>query len=91
MRSLESSTQLTQTLSIMGTPAYMAPEQSDAKKWGVITSATDVYALGVVTYEMLCGRPPFEGETLTVMHAHAYDQPPSPLEFVPDLDRKSVV
>ena len=85
VRSLESSTQLTQTLSVMGTPTYMAPEQSEAKKWGAITSATDVYALGVVAYEMLCGRPPFEGETLTVMHAHAYDQPPSPLEFVLDL------
>ncbi len=85
VRSLESSAQLTQTLSVVGTPTYMAPEQSDAKKWGGITSATDVYALGVVAYEMLCGRPPFEGETLTVMHAHAYDQPPSPLEFVPDL------
>ncbi len=85
VRSLESSAQLTQTLSVMGTPAYMSPEQSDAQKWGDITVATDVYALGVVTYEMLCGRPPFEGGMLTVMHAHAYDQPPSPLEFVPDL------
>jgi hypothetical protein len=86
VRSLEASTQLTKSANdVLGTPAYMAPEQSDAKQWGDITSATDVYALGVVAYEMLCGRPPFEGETLTVMYAHAYDQPPSPLEFVPDL------
>ncbi len=84
-RSLEASPQLTQTLSIMGTPAYMAPEQLDARKRGDITGATDVYALGVVTYEMLCGHPPFEGETLAVMRAHAFDQPPSLLESVPDL------
>ncbi len=85
VRSLESSTQLTRSANMLGTPIYMAPEQIDAKKWGGITSATDVYALGVVAYEMLCGCPPFGGETLTVMHAHAYDQPPSPLKFVPDL------
>lgn len=85
VRSLEASTELTKSGSILGTVAYMAPEQADPKRWGTITPLTDVYALGVVAYEMLTGCVPFEGESLTVLHAHAYEMPPSPLDFIPDL------
>ena len=85
VRSMETSVELTKSGAILGTPAYMAPEQADPKQWGTITPLADVYALGMVAYEMLTGRVPFEGETLTVLHAHAYEVPPSPLEFVPDL------
>jgi len=85
VRSLQASTELTRSGSILGTPAYMAPEQADAKQWGEVTPLTDVYALGVVAYEMLTGHAPFEGETPTVLHAHAYESPPSPLELLPGL------
>jgi serine/threonine-protein kinase len=54
-------TQLTQTGVIMGTPAYMAPEQADGT--GVDTR-TDIYGLGAVLFAALCGRPPFEADTL---------------------------
>jgi len=54
-------TQLTQAGVIMGTPAYMAPEQADGT--GVDLRA-DVYGLGAVLFTALCGRPPFEAETL---------------------------
>jgi serine/threonine protein kinase len=71
-RSVEG-TRLTQSGVMIGTPAYMSPEQVKGQSVG---PAADVYALGVVTYEMLGGRPPFEGETPHVLFAHAYEPPP---------------
>ncbi len=85
VRSLRASTELTQSGSILGTPAYMAPEQADSARWGEVTPLADLYALGVVTYEMLTGHAPFAGETPTVIHAHAYEAPPPPQEVLPEL------
>jgi len=85
VRSMQASTKLTQSGTILGTPAYMAPEQADSKKWGEVTPLADVYALGVIAYEALTGRAPFEGEMPTVLHAQAYEAPPSPQELLPAL------
>jgi serine/threonine protein kinase len=87
VRTLETSTVLTQTVgSILGTPAYLAPEQADPDKWGQVTPLTDVYALGVITYEMLVGRRPFECEGVALINAQANKPPTPPLELAPDLD-----
>ncbi len=65
---------LTQSGVLMGTPAYMAPEQVMGKP---IDSRTDIYALGIILYEMLTGQMPFRADTpFAVMHMHVHDTPP---------------
>ena len=74
----------TRTGSGVGTPAYMAPEQIEG---GAITPATDIYALGVVMYEMLTGRRPFEGETpMAAMVKRLNTAPDSPRVHAANLD-----
>jgi serine/threonine protein kinase len=69
---------VTETQQIMGTPLYMAPEQILEKD--KLTPATDVYGLGVLTYQMITGRLPFASspEVLLVLKRIAYEDPPSP-------------
>jgi formylglycine-generating enzyme required for sulfatase activity len=85
-RSLEQTTHLTRSGATLGTPAYLAPEQAAPEKWGEITPLTDIYALGVMTYELLLGRLPFEGEVHAMLHAHAYEEPVIPLEQATEMD-----
>ena len=72
---LESPTGLTATGMVVGTPIYMAPEQAQGKP---ATPASDRYALAVLAYELLSGKPPFDGESaLALMHQHV--TAPAPL------------
>jgi len=59
-----------------GTPLYMAPEQIDPAQFGEATPATDIYALGVILYQMVAGHPPFAGTLTEVMNAHLVKMPP---------------
>jgi serine/threonine protein kinase len=73
------------TLSLVGTPMYMAPEQVNPGQ--PITRATDLYALGVITFEMLTGQPPFVGDSwYETARMRLMSPPPSPRALVPDLD-----
>ena len=65
--------QLTESGMIMGTPTYMSPEQA---KGEAINGRSDIYSLGVMMYEALTGKPPFQGDTpMTVLVAHIKDIP----------------
>jgi eukaryotic-like serine/threonine-protein kinase len=67
----------------VGTPDYMAPEQLRGERG---TAGADVYAVGIILYEMLCGRTPFDGENVfAVMNQHVSQDPPSILNYNPHL------
>lgn len=73
---------LQQTVTLVGTPEYMAPEQIVEKG---ISPQTDIYQLGVVLFQMLTGRRPFEGSTHSIMTQHLNEPLPSAEMLVPDL------
>jgi serine/threonine-protein kinase len=71
----------TQTGAVVGTPAYMSPEQC----WGrPLTWSADQYALGIVAFEMLTGAPPFNGAAFAVMRGHTEESVPELLPRRPD-------
>jgi TolB-like protein len=75
---------LTVASAVMGSPAYMAPEQVEG---GQITPAADIYALGVVIYEMTVGRVPFEGDSaLSTAVKRLTEDPPPPSQLVEGFD-----
>ncbi len=78
---------LTQSGAILGTPAYMSPEQvsGDLEALG---PASDIYSLGVILYELLIARLPFEGPTAAVLGQIMVSEPPPPSKLRPDLDSR---
>ncbi len=74
---IESDVELTQSGAIMGTPAYMSPEQA-AGRLGAMTLATDVYGLGAILYALLTEKAPFGGESVIATIDAVRTRPPEP-------------
>jgi eukaryotic-like serine/threonine-protein kinase len=86
-RCVEIESSLTQTGVILGTPAYMSPEQASGSP-AELTEAVDVYGLGAVLYKVLTGRPPFEAETMYEILEQVRHRAPSSLRLHNrDIDR----
>jgi serine/threonine protein kinase/Tfp pilus assembly protein PilF len=68
---------------VIGTPEYMSPEQAEGKEADL---RSDIYSYGVILFEMVVGRLPFEGESsLAVAHKHRYDPAPDPRKYNPQV------
>ena len=77
---VQNTTSIENAIDVMGTPAYMAPEQFD----GRVSRRSDLYSLGCISYELLTGRKPFQAHnTGMLMHMHKYENPIPLTKFNP--------
>jgi eukaryotic-like serine/threonine-protein kinase len=84
---LEDSESVTHTGAILGTPCYMSPEQAAGSR-GDVGPASDVWSLGAILYQTICGRPPFQASTpMDTLLAVLEVDPPAPRSVIPTADR----
>ena len=84
-RAAENEEKLTHTGTVIGTPAYMSPEQVDGDNENVGPPA-DIYSLGVIFYELLTGELPFQGNLMSILKQISMKQPRPPVELHADVD-----
>ncbi|MEU4566051.1 Stk1 family PASTA domain-containing Ser/Thr kinase [Micromonospora sp. NPDC023956] len=76
-------TTMTQTSAVIGTAQYLSPEQARGE---AVDARSDVYAAGCVLFELLCGHPPFVGDSpVSVAYQHVREAPPTPSDINPDV------
>jgi serine/threonine protein kinase/Tfp pilus assembly protein PilF len=86
-RLVETESTVTRTMEVLGTPSYMAPEQAVGNN-AQVSSATDVYGLGAVLYQLLTGHPPFAGgTTYETIKLLLDNEPRQPRQLNPKIDR----
>ncbi|MFU8853893.1 Stk1 family PASTA domain-containing Ser/Thr kinase [Micromonospora sp. SL1-18] len=78
-------TTMTQTSAVIGTAQYLSPEQARGE---AVDARSDVYAAGCVLFELLCGHPPFVGDSpVSVAYQHVREAPPTPSTINPDVNQ----
>ena len=82
----DASLQLTMEGDLLGTPAYMSPEQAQGKGWQV-DQRSDIYSLGAVLFRLACHRIPFDGTMAEVVHQVIHRDCPDPTKLTPSIDR----
>lgn len=76
-------TTMTQTSAVIGTAQYLSPEQARGE---AVDARSDVYAAGCVLFELLCGHPPFVGDSpVSVAYQHVREEPPRPSDINPEI------
>jgi predicted Ser/Thr protein kinase len=83
-RRADEESQLTAAGKLFGTPAYMSPEQVDADP-SKVGPSSDIYSLGVVLFQMLTGRLPFQGSLTSILRQIGSDEPPRPSSIVAEI------
>ena len=87
LHNAEGSSRHTKSGMLLGTPRYMSPEQAIAPR--EVNGRSDLYAVGVILYEMICGKPPFEASsTVGLLFQHRDEPPPAPSTIVPGLPKR---
>lgn len=82
-RALEDTGSLTQTQSVVGTAQYLSPEQARGE---IVDARSDLYSTACLLYELVAGRPPFQGDSqLAVAYQHVGERPKAPSEFNPEV------
>ncbi|RGC68873.1 Serine/threonine-protein kinase PknB [Micromonospora sp. MW-13] len=77
-------TTMTQTSAVIGTAQYLSPEQARGE---AVDARSDVYAAGCVLFELVCGHPPFVGDSpVSVAYQHVREAPPTPSDINPDVN-----
>jgi tRNA A-37 threonylcarbamoyl transferase component Bud32 len=80
----DSGATMTQTANVLGTAQYLSPEQARGES---VDARSDIYSTGCLLYELLTGRPPFQGESpVAVAYQHVREMPATPSDLVPDID-----
>jgi len=85
-RNMDDDVRISRSGALTGSPAYMSPEQASGEQ-GQVGTPTDLYSLGVILFEILTGKIPFNGSVISVLQKIVNEPPPRPMEIRPEIQQ----